>query len=214
MKLKVCGMRESANVKNLLDQVQPDWMGLIFYPASPRFVDDIQADWIRETEVKKVGVFVDAAFADIVEKIQKFGLSTLQLHGDESAEEVEKLKNITGLEIFKVFSIEQNIHWNKLEEYLPHVDYFLFDTFTNAYGGSGKTFNWEILLDYPFDKPFLLSGGLSIVHAEAIMDLKSKIPLLAGVDINSKFEIEPGLKEIELITEFKELINRKSGTLG
>jgi phosphoribosylanthranilate isomerase len=206
MKLKVCGMRESANVKNLLDKVQPDWMGLIFYPASPRFVDDIQADWIRETEVKKVGVFVDAAFSEIVEKTHKFGLTTVQLHGDESAEEVEKLKNITGLEIFKVFSIEKNINWNNLEEYLEHVDYFLFDTFTHAYGGSGKTFDWQILLDYPFDKPFLLSGGLNIGHVESIKDLKSKVPQLAGVDINSKFELEPGLKEIELIMEFKKLI--------
>lgn len=199
-------MRELANVNDLLDQVQPDWMGLIFYPASPRFVDDIQADWIRETTVKKVGVFVDAAFSEIVEKTQKFGLTTVQLHGDESADEVNKIKEKTGLEVFKVFSIDQKINWNKLEEYLPHVDYFLFDTFTNAYGGSGKTFNWEILLDYPFDKPFLLSGGLNIGHVEAIKDMKSKVPRLAGVDINSKFEIEPGLKEIELITEFKKLI--------
>ena len=196
-------MRESANVKSLVESIQPDWMGLIFYPASPRFVDDIQADWIRETDIKKVGVFVDASFSEIAEKIQKFGLSTLQLHGEESVDEVEKLKDKTGLEIFKVFSIGQNIDWSILEAYLPHVDYFLFDTFTNAYGGSGKTFNWQILLDYPFDKPFLLSGGLSIVHAEAILELQSKIPQLAGVDINSKFEIEPGLKDIDLVSEFK-----------
>ena len=196
-------MRESANVKSLVESIQPDWMGLIFYPASPRFVDDIQADWIRETVIKKVGVFVDASFSEIAEKIQKFGLSTLQLHGDESIEEVKKLKDKTGLEIFKVFSIGQNIDWSILEAYLPHVDYFLFDTFTNAYGGSGKTFNWQILLDYPFDKPFLLSGGLAIVHAEAILELQSKIPQLAGVDINSKFEIEPGLKDIDLVSEFK-----------
>ena len=196
-------MRESANVKSLVESIQPDWMGLIFYPASPRFVYDIQADWIRETDIKKVGVFVDASFSEIAEKIQKFGLSTLQLHGEESVDEVEKLKDKTGLEIFKVFSIGQNIDWSILEAYLPHVDYFLFDTFTNAYGGSGKTFNWQILLDYPFDKPFLLSGGLAIVHAEAILELQSKIPQLAGVDINSKFEIEPGLKDIDLVSEFK-----------
>ncbi|WP_113924494.1 phosphoribosylanthranilate isomerase [Cognataquiflexum aquatile] len=208
MKLKVCGMRESANVKNLLGQVQPDWMGLIFYPASPRFVDDIQADWIRDTEIRKVGVFVDASLSDIADKVQKFGLSTVQLHGDESAEEVNKIKEKTGLEVFKVFSIDQKINWNKLEEYLPHVDYFLFDTFTNAYGGSGKTFNWEILLDYPFDKPFLLSGGLTIGHVEAIKDLKSKVPQLEGLDINSKFEIEPGLKDIDLVSEFKKSLTK------
>ncbi len=201
-------MRESANVKNLLGQVQPDWMGLIFYPASPRFVDDIQADWIRDTEIRKVGVFVDASLSDIADKVQKFGLSTVQLHGDESAEEVNKIKEKTGLEVFKVFSIDQKINWNKLEEYLPHVDYFLFDTFTNAYGGSGKTFNWEILLDYPFDKPFLLSGGLTIGHVEAIKDLKSKVPQLEGLDINSKFEIEPGLKDIDLVSEFKKSLTK------
>jgi phosphoribosylanthranilate isomerase len=203
MKLKICGMRESANVKNLLDQVQPDWMGLIFYHASPRYVDDIQADWIRETNIRKVGVFVDAALSEIAEKIQKFGISTLQLHGEESAEEVRKIKETTGLEIFKVFSIDKNIDWNRLEPYLPYVDYFLFDTFTHAYGGSGKTFNWQILIDYPFDKPFLLSGGLTIGHLDDIKDLKSKVPQLQGLDINSKFEIEPGLKDIDLVTEFK-----------
>lgn len=201
-------MRELANVNDLLDQVQPDWMGLIFYPASPRFVDDIQADWIRETTVKKVGVFVDAPLSQIIEKMQKFGLTTIQLHGEESAEEVNKIKEKTGLEVFKVFSIEKNINWNKLEEYLPHVDYFLFDTFTHAYGGSGKTFNWQILLDYPLDKPFLLSGGLNIGHVEAIKDLKSKVPRLAGVDINSKFEIEPGLKDIDLVSEFKKSLTK------
>jgi phosphoribosylanthranilate isomerase len=189
-------------------------MGLIFYPASPRFVDDIQADWIRETAVHKVGVFVNAPLSEIGEKVQKFGLSTLQLHGEESAEEVKGIKEKTGLEIFKVFSIDEKIDWDKLEAYLPYVDYFLFDTFTHAYGGSGKTFNWEILLNYPFDKPFLLSGGLTNAHVDAIKDLKSKVPQLVGLDINSKFEFEPGLKDIELITEFKKLINRKSGTLG
>lgn len=199
-------MRESSNVKSLVETIQPDWMGLIFYQASPRYVDDIQADWIRETEIRKVGVFVDAPASDIYDKIQKFGLDTLQLHGKESVDEVKRLKEKTRLEIFKVFSIDQNINWIKLEAYLPHVDYFLFDTFTNAYGGSGKTFNWEILLYYPFDKPFLLSGGLDVGHVEAIKDLKSKIPQLAGVDINSKFEIEPGLKDIDLVRKFKNLI--------
>lgn len=196
-------MRESANVQKLLDQVRPEWMGLIFYPASPRFVDDIQADWIRDTDIRKVGVFVDASFTEIAGKIQKFGLSTVQLHGDESVEEVREIKEKTGLEVFKVFSIDKNIDWKHLEGYLPHVDYFLFDTFTHAYGGSGKTFNWQTLLDYPFDKPFLLSGGLSIGHGEAIMELQSKIPQLSGIDINSKFETEPGLKDIDLVSLFK-----------
>ncbi|MCS4433264.1 phosphoribosylanthranilate isomerase [Aquiflexum gelatinilyticum] len=214
MKLKVCGMRESANVRNLLGQVQPDWMGLIFYPASPRFVDDIQADWIRDTDIRKVGVFVDASLSDIADKVQKFGLSTIQLHGDESVEGVREIKEKTRLEVFKVFSIDKNIDWKHMEGYLTQVDYFLFDTFTHAYGGSGKTFNWQILLDYPFDKPFLLSGGLTIGHMDAIRDLKSKVPQLTGLDINSKFEIEPGLKDIDLVSEFKKKLNGEMGNLG
>jgi phosphoribosylanthranilate isomerase len=82
------------------------------------------------------------------------------------------------------------------------VDYFLFDTSTESYGGSGKVFDWEILLDYPFDKPFLLSGGLSADHLPSIRKLKSKLPQLAGLDINSRFEIEPGVKDLALVKEF------------
>jgi phosphoribosylanthranilate isomerase len=86
---------------------------------------------------------------------------------------------------------------------LENIDYFLFDTFTEAYGGSGKTFNWEILLDYPFEKPFLLSGGLGLENVAAIKALNSKIPQMVGVDINSRFEMEPGMKNLDLISRFR-----------
>ena len=101
-------MRESANVRNLLGQVQPDWMGLIFYPASPRFVDDIQADWIRDTEIRKVGVFVDASLSDIADKVQKFGLSTVQLHGDESVDDVKAIKELKNS--FQNFLFENDLY--------------------------------------------------------------------------------------------------------
>jgi phosphoribosylanthranilate isomerase len=209
MKLKVCGMRDPENIRELLDQIQPDWMGLIFYPPSPRFVDNMHADFIKELKVRKVGVFVNAEISDIEEKIQTFGLTSLQLHGGETVDEVSKIKEKTGLEIFKVFAVDDNIQWDPMEAFLPYVDYFLFDTFTKSYGGSGKTFNWQLLQDYPFDKPFLLSGGIDIDQIDSILNLKSTVPRMAGVDINSKFEIKPGLKDVSLISEFKNKIYKK-----
>lgn len=203
MKLKVCGMREPDNIRELVDQIQPDWMGLIFHPSSPRFVNSTNADFIKALDIRKVGVFVNADIADIAEKINSFGLTTLQLHGEEPVDEVMKIKEKTELEIFKVFSVNDSIQWDLLEGYLPFVDYFLFDTFTNSYGGSGKTFNWQLLQDYPFEKPFLLSGGLSLDHLDSIQNLQSQVPQMKGIDINSKFEIEPGYKNLALIDEFK-----------
>lgn len=203
MKLKVCGMRDPENIRELLDQIQPDWMGLIFHPPSPRFVDNTHADFIQGLKINKVGVFVNNDVSDIQEKIERFGLTTLQLHGEETVDEVSKIKEKTRMEIFKVFSVHDSIDWNIMEAYLPFVDFFLFDTFTRLYGGSGKTFNWQLLIDYPFEKPFLLSGGISLDHIDALIDLQSQAPQMKGIDINSKFEIEPGFKNLALIEEFK-----------
>lgn len=207
MRLKVCGMREPDNVKELLLEVQPDWMGLIFYPPSSRYVSQEFAPFLKNLPIKKVGVFVNSGLSNIMEKIQDFGLSTLQLHGDESVEEVRILKEKTAKEIFKVYSVQEKIHWPKLEPYLPYVDYFLFDTFTDAYGGSGKKFEWELLMDYPYETPFLLSGGISLEHVEAIRNIQDKVPQMLGVDINSKFEIAPGMKDINMIKKFKSLLS-------
>lgn len=196
-------MRDPENIRELIDKIQPDWMGLIFHPPSPRFVDSLHSDFIKGLKVKKTGVFVNAEISDIKERIRSFGLTTLQLHGEETVENVREIKEETELEIFKVFSVDDAIHWDLLEDYLPIVDYFLFDTFTKSYGGSGKAFNWQLLQDYPFDKPFLLSGGINIDHIDSILKLKSTVPQMTGVDINSKFEIEPGNKDLALINEFK-----------
>lgn len=206
MKLKVCGMRDVQNVSELIEKINPDWMGLIFYPPSLRYVDPIYADSISSMKIKKTGVFVDASLSFIKERIKYFGLQTIQLHGEESPEMIQYLKEETGLEVFKVFSVREDIQWGKMEAYLPYVDYFLFDTFTKGYGGSGKTFNWELLKAYPFETPFLLSGGVSAEHRADILDLKREISQFEGVDINSKFETEPGLKDIALIQSFKSLL--------
>ncbi|GAB2630479.1 phosphoribosylanthranilate isomerase [Belliella aquatica] len=206
MKLKVCGMRSEENIKGLISQINPHWMGLIFYAKSPRFVSKDFADSIKGLTISKVGVFVNANLDEIKKAISLFDLHTIQLHGDESVGFTKSVKEETGLEIFKVFSVKENVDWSELEGYLPYVDYFLFDTFTKGYGGSGKTFDWQILRSYPFEKPFLLSGGLSLENIKDIQKLYSEIPQLAGLDINSKFEIEPGFKDIDRIEEFWEKV--------
>lgn len=208
MEIKVCGMRAQANCQQLAVEVVPDWMGLIFYPKSPRFVQEEESDWIKSFPLKKVGVVVDEQPAVMLQKISTFGLSALQLHGGESIELVQKLKATAGVEIWKVISVAENIAWKSMEAFVPHVDRFLFDTASASKGGSGKQFDWGLLEDYPFEKGFMLSGGLSATHALAIRDLAGRIPQLLGVDLNSGFELAPGLKDISALQAFKQELTK------
>ncbi|WP_026951171.1 phosphoribosylanthranilate isomerase [Algoriphagus mannitolivorans] len=203
MEIKVCGMREPENIQALMDQIQPDWMGLIFYPKSPRYVSDQEESKLKELPIRKVGVFVNETAEGILKKVQEFGLSAIQLHGIESPDFVRDLKHKTNAELWKVISVGGQIDWKTLEGYLPYVDKFLFDTATQAHGGSGKKFDWEILKTYPFDKGFLLSGGLDEESAAEVLALRRQIPQLEGVDLNSKFEDAPGLKNIEKLKNYK-----------
>lgn len=206
MELKVCGMREPDNIRSLISEVNPDWMGLIFYPKSPRYVSDEQAAELKGQPVKKVGVFVNESESEIQRKVDQFGLSAIQLHGNESIEFVKKLSQKTDAELWKVVSVGDEIDWNSLEDYLPFVSKFLFDTATIAHGGSGKRFDWKVLETYPFDKGFLLSGGLDGQSAEEVLALQQQIPQLQGVDLNSKFEDAPGVKNIEKLKNFKSIL--------
>ena len=208
MEIKVCGMRERDNCYQLVQEVNPDWMGLIFYPKSSRLVPAESADWLAELPIKKVGVFVGEDQSEIRCKTTSFGLSALQLHGGESVEEVKQLKEDTDLEIWKVFGVGEKFDWKVMEEFVPYVDRFLFDTATASKGGSGKTFDWKLLKGYPFEKGFFLSGGLQLEHAAEIIELGKDIPQLLGVDVNSGFEIAPGLKHIPDLKEFKQKLNR------
>lgn len=208
MEIKVCGMRERTNCYQLVQEVNPDWMGLIFYPKSPRLVSVDSADWLVDLPLKKVGVFVGEKQSEIRRKAALFRLSALQLHGGESVEVVKQLKESTNLEIWKVFGVGEKLDWKVMEDFAPYVDCFLFDTATASMGGSGKTFDWELLKGYPFDKGFFLSGGLQLAHATEILALSKDLPRLQGVDVNSGFEIAPGLKHIPELKEFKQKLNR------
>ena len=209
MKIKVCGMRDPGNIQQLLDRVTPDWMGLIFYEKSPRFVSESLAEKIKVFPVNKVGVFVNESSERMLDFVTAFGLHSLQLHGQEPVSQVRELRENTELEIFKVFSVSDQVDWKKLEDYEPWVDYFLFDTFTVGHGGSGKAFNWQILLDYPLQKPFLLSGGIGLEEIDSVIELGSSIDKMAGVDVNSRFEFSPANKNIEALKQFRDrLLNR------
>lgn len=204
MEIKVCGMREVGNIQSLIAEVKPDWLGLIFYPKSPRFVTEDRAVKLKEIAVKKVGVFVNESEVEILRKVGLFQLSAIQLHGNESAEIVKKLSERTPCELWKVVSVSEKIDWKSLEAYLPFVSKFLFDTATKAHGGSGQKFDWSVLETYPFDKGFLLSGGLDEESVEEIAALRKRISKLEGVDLNSRFEDAPGLKNIEKLKKFKQ----------
>jgi phosphoribosylanthranilate isomerase len=208
MEIKVCGMREPENIRSLISEVKPDWMGLIFYSKSPRFVSDDLAVQISELEMNKVGVFVNSDLETILEKVADFGLKAIQLHGIESPAFVQRLSEKTDCEIWKVISVKNEIEWESLKSYLPFVSKFLFDTATPVHGGSGKKFDWKILETYPFDKGFLLSGGLDEESANEVLALRQQIPQLQGVDLNSKFEVGPGLKNIEKLVQFKNLLTQ------
>jgi phosphoribosylanthranilate isomerase len=206
MELKVCGMREQENIRSLLSEVGPDWMGLIFYPKSPRFVKDEMAAQIADVPVKKVGVFVNESLEEILNKIEHFELSAVQLHGGESVGFVEELSQKTAIEIWKVVSVGEQIDWESLRDYVPFVGKFLFDTASAVHGGSGRKFDWTMLESYPFEQGFLLSGGLDDSSAEDVLTLAARVPRLEGVDLNSKFEDAPGLKNIQKLRSFKEKI--------
>lgn len=188
------------------------YMGFIFYERSPRyFQDEIPA---VSSEIKKTGVFVDASLEFVLEQVKKHDLKAVQLHGKESADYCMKLKKTfasqnSPLEIIKVFSVKGDFDFELLRVYEGIADYFLFDTKGKTKGGTGITFNWGILKNYPSSTPFFLSGGIGL---EEIQDLKAlmnhlenngKGHLLYGVDVNSRFETEPGLKDFSRLKHFK-----------
>ena len=208
MEIKVCGMRELENAHQLVEEIRPDWMGLIFYSKSPRFVSDESGFALSNLPISKVGVFVNESEAGILQKVELFGLKAIQLHGQESAEFVESLSKKTTSEIWKVISVSGDINWEPLRGYLPFVSKFLFDTASSKHGGTGQKFDWSILETYPFDKSFLLSGGLDEDSWKEISAFTAKNPLMQGVDLKSKFEDYPGLKNIEKLKNFIQHIPR------
>lgn len=210
MKLKICGMKYQENIKAVA-ALKPDYLGFIFYENSPRnFEGEIPK---LPSTIKKVGVFVDASINFIVEKVKQYDFKTVQLHGNEPATYCQNLKSsLTGhtepVEVWKVFSIKDKFDFSILPPYESTVDYFLFDTKGKEKGGNGYTFDWSVLKGYPSSTPFILSGGIGLDEIEAILSFRDspESKFLYAIDVNSKFESEPGLKNIEELKKFKKLV--------
>ena len=198
MIIKVCGMREETNVREV-EQLGADWMGFIFYPKSPRYVGEV-LPFLPE-KVKKVGIFVDEDVDRLFTLAKKNNLDILQLHGDESPEICKALRK-KGFLVIKAFGVTAGDPFpSKLtKQYEGCCDYFLFDTRTDLYGGSGKKFGWELLSDYRGETPFFLSGGISPGDVEAVKTFLH--PKCIGVDLNSGFEISPAIKDVQLLEKF------------
>ncbi|MCE5204762.1 MAG: phosphoribosylanthranilate isomerase [Porphyromonadaceae bacterium] len=198
MIIKVCGMRDVSNIREL-ELLDIDWMGFIFYPGSSRYVEK-GLDYIP-SKVKRIGVFVDQDLQILRERAAQNQLDAIQLHGNESPGYCINLRE-EGYKVIKSFGIDEDgfVPITQLDAYEGKCDYFLFDRKTRLHGGSGMKFDWNRLADYQGDTPFLLSGGIS---PEDVVEIKSFIhPRFVGIDINSRFEIEPALKDIEMIKEF------------
>lgn len=208
VRLKVCGMKYEDNMSQVA-AMQPDYLGFIFYNKSTRHFNLDLIPKIPDS-IKKTGVFVDENLGSVIEKIQTYQLQAVQLHGKESPEYCRALRNAdkgkVPVEIIKVFSIKDEFNFDVLKPYETAVDFFLFDTKGKLPGGNGYTFDWNVLSAYSSTKPFFLSGGIGLDQMEDIKAFKTSAAskYCYAIDVNSKFETEPGLKDIELLKRFKD----------
>jgi len=200
-RVKVCGMCDPLNVKEIAE-AKPDYIGFIFFRGSPRYVgEEPEMALFNNVSpgIKKTGVFLNEENNKILDLSMATGLDIIQLHGNESPETCLRLKT-SGLLIIKAFNIGMEFGFENLIPYMPVCDYFLFDTKSEKPGGSGSKFNWEKLKEYTLDKPFFLSGGIGPEDAGVINAIENKG--FFGVDVNSRFENTPGIKDITLVKTF------------
>jgi len=206
MKLKICGMKEQENTLSI-SELQPDFLGFIFWKDSKRYCENV----IQKipTNIEKVGVFVDADYNEIVDKIISHQLNFVQLHGEESADFCLEMKK-TNIKVIKAIKIDNNFNFNELKYNKSCIDYFLFDTKGDLPGGNGTTFDWEVLNDYNEEIPFFLSGGIGLDEwpkLEKLLQSEAAKKCFA-IDINSQFENDFGIKNKEKIKEFQEKLSQ------
>ena len=194
---------------NQVAALQPDYLGFIFYEKSSRFFEGVIPKLPKT--IKKVGVFVDASLEFILSKIETHQLNVIQLHGQETPEFCNELRHAEldsashPIKIIKVFSIKDHFDFSVLQPFENICDYFLFDTKGKLPGGNGYTFNWDVLKNYPSTTPYFLSGGIGLDEVDIIQSFlqKKESKYCYAIDVNSKFEITPGLKDIEALEKFK-----------
>ncbi|WP_299435702.1 phosphoribosylanthranilate isomerase [uncultured Maribacter sp.] len=206
-KLKICGM--NLNISEVAS-LTPDYLGFIFWEPSKRHFNSQMPE--LQHSIKKVGVFVNESLQEILYKIQEYNLLGVQLHGKESPEFCKELQEkAKGIEIIKVFSIKNEFNFEVLNDFEDVCDFFLFDTKGKLPGGNGYSFDWSVLENYPSTKPFFLSGGIGLEDAAKINAFlqTDASKYCYALDVNSKFEIEPGLKDIKKLKQFISRVQSK-----
>lgn len=218
--IKVCGMRDPANIR-AVTSLGIDLMGFIFWPKSPRYVsqlstragiipDNPDSDIVDSKRCKYVGVFVDEMPQNIVTRVYNYHLDYVQLHGNESTTYIDNLRRTLvpdiapDVKIIKALSIRESDDVKRWREYEGHVDMLLFDTKCKCVGGSGEQFDWSVLQHYDGNIPFLLSGGIGPDDAERVKAFHH--PMCVGIDLNSRFETEPALKDVDKLRMFVEQV--------
>lgn len=211
MRIKVCGMTDLQQMHQL-GTMGVEFAGMIFYHKSPRFIlKHLNGEMVKRAKLKvyKVGVFVNASYDEILNHVENFGLDMVQLHGDETPRFCEKVSDY--IQTIKAFRIgeDENIPW-KVKDYYDSCDMYLFDTLGAGYGGTGKKFNWEMLKEATINKPYFLSGGIEPGDAAAIkLFVKDETARnLFALDVNSKFEVLPGVKDMGMVRKFVEEIKK------
>jgi len=206
MRIKVCGLTNANQVRQF-NELGIEFAGFNFYKRSPRYVHKtMPSTAIKKIrgKINKVGVFVDEDADELLQTVDDCGLYLVQLHGNESPRYCERISNY--ISVIKVFRLsdDDNVEW-KIKDYYDAADMFMFDTETTAFGGSGKKFNWKILKDLKINKPFFLAGGISPDDVDELKKFEQQTVAkdLFAIDINSKFETEPGIKDVELVKAFK-----------
>ncbi|MGI4866359.1 MAG: phosphoribosylanthranilate isomerase [Janthinobacterium lividum] len=209
MQIKICGMREAANMLAIAD-FNPDFLGFIFYEKSARYVGKTLSPEVLRSlpeSICKVGVFVDAPLPDLLFLAARYSLDYVQLHGRETPVYCSLVRE-QGLRIIKAFSVDEHFDFNTLADYTPACELFLFDTKGKQPGGNGYTFDWQLLTAYHGPTPFLLSGGLGPANAHALLAFKH--PYLTGYDFNSHLETAPGVKDVAATRELLTRLHTES----
>ncbi len=202
MELKICGMKYPKNMLQVAT-LKPDYLGFIFYEKSPRNFEGIIPELPKS--IKKVGVFVNEYIEIVVSLTMEYQLDSIQLHGNENNDYIKKLKqHLPNIKIIKAFSIAEEFDFSLLTPYLNTADYFLFDTKGAKAGGNGVAFNWAVLEEYHYTKPYFLSGGIGLENVEALqVFIKSNAAKYCiAVDVNSKFETQAGEKSVKKLKQF------------
>lgn len=200
MKLKICGNTNPDNIQAIMP-LAPDYLGFIFHPGSPRYIgknEDIRCFIASQSGVLKTGVFVNASLIDVRIQAKAYRLDLAQLHGSESPEYCRSVART--MPVIKAFGISDRFDFDLTHAYQNSCRYFLFDTDCAGYGGSGQSFDWSLLQRYKGNTPFFLSGGIGPEHVPVIKSIRHE--LLMGVDVNSRFESAPGIKNFHCLKTF------------